>query len=586
MAFAIAIDPLTGKTYVAQYLSMHQDSATGTPNDGVTFAANSVGITLTLKDGDSDTVTSNTVDISTHITFLDDGPSVIVPELAVMLNTIGQTFNGSLNEIQGSVSNVNYGVDGGDTHFVLTGLPSNLTSGGQAILYNLSNAGHTLTGYVDTNGVAGYQVGVDTAIFTALLTLDSGVNATTDQYSISMSGTIDGGSQSISFSTNGGYTFIGGNDPWFGFIDSSSQHKDLLITPEVNGVPGSSVNANANNTGVGSGQSIGASESIRLDFVYNLSGTTAKASGSSPGDYSNPVNEDHLFTGHYDVNGVTAAFSSTTGSKISFVAADDTLVNLIPGSGGTGDAIGPNESNTGFVLDSVTAVSVAYNGSTLLINVTGFALNSTHLYNIGGHDFTISTYDANGAAAGVPIGVNVDGVVGGTLSNFTQVGIFTADGYNSLEINYVANDEFKVGGFGTTSVNPGLPVSLNLPIDVVDGDGDTTHSAIGMYLLPSSPTTADHSADAGGTFTVTASQPDIFGSTHNDNLIGDGANNILFGNAGDDILSGGLGNAMDTMVLMYILLSLSLLEFLLNVFHCPGKLGISLTLRPIMLVDN
>ena len=43
VAFAIALDPLTGQVYVAQYLSLHQDSATGTPNDLLSLAAGSVG---------------------------------------------------------------------------------------------------------------------------------------------------------------------------------------------------------------------------------------------------------------------------------------------------------------------------------------------------------------------------------------------------------------------------------------------------------------------------------------------------------------------------------------------------------------
>ena len=33
VAFAIAIDPVTGEAYVAQYLSLHQDGVTTTPND-------------------------------------------------------------------------------------------------------------------------------------------------------------------------------------------------------------------------------------------------------------------------------------------------------------------------------------------------------------------------------------------------------------------------------------------------------------------------------------------------------------------------------------------------------------------------
>ena len=69
MAFAIALDPLTGQVYVAQYLSLHQDSATNTPNDLLSLAAGSVAVTVTLTDGDGDQV-SSTADIGTHINFL------------------------------------------------------------------------------------------------------------------------------------------------------------------------------------------------------------------------------------------------------------------------------------------------------------------------------------------------------------------------------------------------------------------------------------------------------------------------------------------------------------------------------------
>ena len=75
MAFAIALSALTGQVYVAQYLSLHQDSLTTTPNDLLSLAAGTVGVTVTLTDGDGDQVTSTAADISTHINFLDDGPT-------------------------------------------------------------------------------------------------------------------------------------------------------------------------------------------------------------------------------------------------------------------------------------------------------------------------------------------------------------------------------------------------------------------------------------------------------------------------------------------------------------------------------
>ncbi|WP_338833505.1 DUF5801 repeats-in-toxin domain-containing protein [Bradyrhizobium septentrionale] len=108
-AFAIAIDPTTGQLYVADYLSLHHNS-TASPNDVLTMAAGKIGATVTLTDADGDHVTAS-ADISTHISFLDDGP------------TLGAFVNGTLPNDIGSVNGtfaVNFGADGFGG-FTLTG---------------------------------------------------------------------------------------------------------------------------------------------------------------------------------------------------------------------------------------------------------------------------------------------------------------------------------------------------------------------------------------------------------------------------------------------------------------------------------
>ena len=87
VAFAIALDPVTGEMYVAQYLSLHQDSLTNTPNDFVTLAAGSVGVTVRLTDGDGDQVSSVAADVSNHVQFADDGPTA--PTVTVSAATVG-----------------------------------------------------------------------------------------------------------------------------------------------------------------------------------------------------------------------------------------------------------------------------------------------------------------------------------------------------------------------------------------------------------------------------------------------------------------------------------------------------------------
>ena len=87
VAYAITMDPLTGKVYVADYLSLHQDSLTTTPNDGLALTSGTIGVTVTLTDGDGDQVTSTVTDISGQISFFDDGPTA--PTVTVSAATVG-----------------------------------------------------------------------------------------------------------------------------------------------------------------------------------------------------------------------------------------------------------------------------------------------------------------------------------------------------------------------------------------------------------------------------------------------------------------------------------------------------------------
>ncbi|MFL6756972.1 MAG: DUF5801 repeats-in-toxin domain-containing protein, partial [Sphingomicrobium sp.] len=73
-AFAIAIDANSGVVTVEQYLSLDHP-VNPDPNDPLGLGDSTVGVTVTGTDGDGDPVTSNAIDISQQITFLDDGPS-------------------------------------------------------------------------------------------------------------------------------------------------------------------------------------------------------------------------------------------------------------------------------------------------------------------------------------------------------------------------------------------------------------------------------------------------------------------------------------------------------------------------------
>ena len=57
----------------------------------------------------------------------------------------------------------------GSLKFTAQTAPTDLVSNGKLVAYSISGDGHTLTGYVETNGIPGYQDVVDTHVFEAVL---------------------------------------------------------------------------------------------------------------------------------------------------------------------------------------------------------------------------------------------------------------------------------------------------------------------------------------------------------------------------------------------------------------------------------
>ncbi|WP_439374592.1 DUF5801 repeats-in-toxin domain-containing protein [Bradyrhizobium sp. DASA03120] len=497
---------------------VHPDATN--PDDGKTLsAANLITLTATVTDGDLDTKTA-TLNIGQSLNFKDDGPSNIIPGIAVVKNgsgiaTVQLDFDTNTDN--------NYGADGGTVRFStsLNG-PTTLTSNGATINESVSGDGHTLTGYVDSNHNGSFDSGVDTKIFTVTLNLDGSVATAFDTYTVQMFGTVDSPTH-IDFST-GGYNFVGGNSSWAEFIPAGetvanpidNNSLDLLLTPAINHLPDGTVNTNANEGGIGSGNSVGASETFRIDFVIDSRGDPADGAGN----YSTPANRDHVFDGHYTVNGASADFTSTTGSTVNIKTFDDPdgIKNNIVGDG---------------AADTVTGVSIKFGAATSgLIDLSAPGLQTVAV-TVGGHNYTV-TEMADGS-------VNVAGVFGNNTGT-TTVAVFTSTGYNSVEYTYVADQTFKIGNFGAAAQSTD-PVNLNIPVQVVDGDGDTAIGNLNIELLSGTAATQDHHADSvGGTFTSTVASPSIIGSGFNDTLNGDGNANILYGGAGVDILNGNGGN--------------------------------------------
>ncbi|WP_252410872.1 DUF5801 repeats-in-toxin domain-containing protein [Aeromonas hydrophila] len=433
----------------------------------------------------------------------DDVPVVMTPAMGVMLNQSGVTGIFLLDG-DGTLSN-NYGGDGGSIRFdsSLNGSSSGMTSGGLPVTYTLSSDGITLT--------AATAAGT---VFIATLQPASGT------YQVQMIGEVDGGQTTIDF--NGGdYNFVGGNASWAGFNTIANDNsKDLLLTAMTNGADGGTVNTSANTGGISSGASVGSGEAMRIDFVIDLTGNPV-----SGGSYGNLANQTHAFEAHYDVNGASALFTSISsgGSSVKVVARQDVDSDNDIGDGNK---------------ESLTAVAISYNGSTRIVSI-GAGMSQTVA--VGGRSFTVNFTDDD-PTSGVAYAATVVGVV----SN-TKLAAYTADGYNSLEFHYAAGSDFKIGDFGSSVATPGIPVSLQLPVTLTDGDGDAVHSNIGLSLLPEAPFTLDYDSSASGVnVTFNSTQGHAIGSDFGDSITGNSLDNILSGGDGDDLLYGMGGK--DTLV--------------------------------------
>jgi hypothetical protein len=481
------------------------------------------GITVQASDVDGDTATA-----AVTVNVVDDVPTPADPEYAMLVNGAGPLVSGLDLDPDSSLSN-NLGADGGTVRFSpsLEGSDSGLTSHGVPIIYDVSPDGLTLTGNASGSPVF-------------VITLNPG----TATYSIDMEDIVDSRTQ-VNFS-DGAFNFVGGNNEWAGFIPDGetvavpidNDSRDLLLTPEINGVHDGSINTTANSGGVGSGASVGTGETFRVDFVTDLRGDPQSTGG---GDYDTLSKRDHVFDGHYLVNGSTAVFTATGGTTVNIAAFDD-----LDGNTQVGDAAAP---------DPITGVAINYNGQQLFIDLNAPLSPS---YVIGGRTFTI-VENVNGS-------INVGGVFGDSTTS-TQIAVFTATSYNSLEYTYVSGDPFKIGNFGA-AVPTNDPVSFSVPIEVVDGDGDVAASSIGITLTPTGESIHDYStslvpvtatagaggnpeqhiigSDLGDTLTGNANANALSGGEGNDLLTGAGGNDILAGGPGADTLIGGQGNDLLT----------------------------------------
>ncbi|HZN46358.1 MAG TPA: type I secretion C-terminal target domain-containing protein, partial [Ramlibacter sp.] len=341
-----------------------------------------------------------------------------------------------------------------------------------------------------------------------VVTLDPA--ASTDSYDFQLLKPIDGGVGTFNTET-GTWAFAGGNTNYVYYEDLSGQNlPSVLLTPSE----GTRLNGTANQVGMsggGGGQNIGSGESVRVDFVSNISGTPKAA------DYVVPA--DHAFDEHVMVNGAAVTFSLNTAlarATVNFRAYDDAdTVDGVPGN--EQDDVGDYQEAAG-TSEQVTRVTV--NG-------------------------TVYTSDFNAGGIGFSVDFLGDGSVDiGGLKDGDTVAIFTGDGFTTVEYHYVSGSTFALSGFGATTFDPGALAALSFDLGVYDSDGDVTIVNDGLQVLLSPDdqqvlmgTSGVDNLSAPGGQSMT-----LVGLGGNDVLTGNTGNDILVGGQGDDVISGGAGS--------------------------------------------
>jgi hypothetical protein len=494
IAFTVAVNG-SGLVTLDQIRALQHSPDTGT-NQSISMTTDSLitlSAVITDKEGDSATASIN---IASNLTFNDDAPSAFNPQDASLTNAAGGPVPFQLDPIaNGGDNNImnNFGADGaGSVRFPSTidNTDSGLTAGGVKIWYILDASGQNLLGKTGTSAANAEASG--TTIFTIT------INQATSQYTIDMDGAVDAFT-TVNF-TDAAFDFIGGNKGWFGVVPNTenstpvdNDSHDLLITPTNN----TSINSSGILGGVDTGQSVGAGEGFRIDYVVDLSGSPPNnyvPLGDGSAANNNWHINDNLVTdvgeqNHWYTNGAFVTMRQSTGSDVKFTAYNDTDNDQVVGDG---------------AVDTITKIVITFTNSGGTKFTSGDLVRvDTLSHNVILNGVTFS-YQFN--ADGTVDVHNVQGATGANDNPATTVAIFTdtnvgfvpsaADplGYDSLVVTHIGGDEFKFAGFGAVTQSTD-PVVFHLPVEIVDADGDTVAATTTIDITLTPPVVLDLNGD-------------------------------------------------------------------------------------------
>jgi hypothetical protein len=426
-------------------------AAGGAENDAI------VALNYQAADSDGDVSTAGTL----TITFDDDTPVAFdpAPITSGLQNAAGESETAALDVDTNINNNVGADQPGLVTFANITnGMDSGLTSGGQEIDYFLTNNGQTLEARV--GGASG------TLIFNVALHQSAGT------YTVNMFGTIDNGAGFVFddlTSTSAGnvlYRGVGANDP--------TTMVDLLLSASAGGAA-ATVNTDSDSIG-SANQSLDAGETVRIDFVTNLTSGASTTTGFG-------------YTGHVSSNQFLGEIPQVQGNQaqtVSFTvfALDSTLTQ-----GGVPDRT-PDNGISDSTITEITSVTVQdyQTGGTTTRDISGVADGAT--VNV---------------AYGISVTKNADGsVTFHGIQEGDHYGFTTAGGtFNAVLVD--ADGSFDLGVFSIGVADSGDPIHLSYDLALTDADGDTVTvpAALDITIQPDSST----SSAAAPTTTLAANDP-------------------------------------------------------------------------------
>ncbi|WP_292327959.1 DUF5801 repeats-in-toxin domain-containing protein [Mesorhizobium sp.] len=524
-AFAISINATTGAVTVEQYLSLDHPNEATTANsfnsydETLTLASGSLGVTVAIKDGDNDTATSNTADVSNQITFDDDGPTVLDKTDLYFANS--GTVSGT------GVFDYSIGADGHTTY-------SSLNSDFAAITLAGTVAGSaitapTVTWASETSTAAvfnlsfSYLTGGVSTQETGTLTFDKVAGT----YTVDLTDPIS----AVTISTVSNSSSIVGYQPGSSTVDNSQPdvavaqvNPNLFIQFTGYAEPGSGNGADNLQSGSIDGSTltyVNGELLTQSSAFVSISGTANGVAGDTMGK-GEVMDMDFFTTNPTGFTGLTP--DAQVGSmflKFDGIGNSEDFIVILK----LYDTVAGTYTTKAMFVENGDIFKGPGTGPGIYSSVTldnndGLLIIESNDYNAAGQHYVLVGAQITPTDEGITgPAINLNGAIGaGGASTGTQ------------NLSSDTNDlGFKISDIGLVSTTTTAQnADLTFNVTVKDADGDTSPAQqLDVHVVN------------GVTYTGTADAETMQGTANGDTLSGNGGNDILQGFAGADILNGG-----------------------------------------------